>query len=136
MQPTTELMWTPSGYGGAAPPAAAEPEKTELMWTPSSNGGAAPTAAAEPEPEPELMWTWRHDKLLELLELMDIEVRIAMEAPEVETPSEWDLQETAALSPPMSEQPAPLTGRRHSHADAHDDRCSRCGHTSAYGIRN
>ncbi|KAG8070779.1 hypothetical protein GUJ93_ZPchr0006g43087 [Zizania palustris] len=125
---------------GAAPPAAAEPEpESGLMWTPSSNGGAAPTAAAEPEME--LMWTRRHDKLLELLLwrwrmrppwdrvaahlgdktpfqaflrylLMDIEVRIAMEAPEVETSSEWDLQETAALPSPTSEQPAPLTVTR------------------------
>ncbi|KAG8084784.1 hypothetical protein GUJ93_ZPchr0010g9512 [Zizania palustris] len=96
--------------------------------------GAAPPAAAEPE----LMWTRRHDKLLELLLwrwgmsppwdrvaahlgdktplqaflrylLMDIELRNVMEPPEVETPPEWDLQETAAPPPPTSEQPAPLT---------------------------
>ncbi|KAL5212581.1 hypothetical protein ABZP36_023428 [Zizania latifolia] len=94
--------------------------------TPSSNGAAPP--------EPVSTWTRRHDKLLELLLwrwrlnppwvrvaahlgdktpiqaflqylLMDMELRHAMEAPEVETPPEWDLQETAAPAP-TSEQPA------------------------------
>ncbi|KAG8044783.1 hypothetical protein GUJ93_ZPchr0149g29153 [Zizania palustris] len=41
--------------------------------------------------------------------LMDIELRNVMEPQEVETPPEWDLQETAAPPPPTSEQPAPLT---------------------------
>ena len=93
-----------------------------------------PPAAPEPEPEREPTWTRRDDKCLELLlvttsivpihfasdiigktpaqmerrcRFMLAELRHVLEAQDVETPPEWDMEVAAAAAAPAAEGEAP-----------------------------